>query len=92
MRIADLEFHLVEVPQTDQLPPVRSLLVRLCTDDGLEGWGEGAVAWRPSELLPRREFLLPVLSGRSVFDIEELAALEALANPPLLRGHRDGLL
>ena len=83
MRVADLEFHLVEVPRTDQLPPVRSLLVRLCTDDGLEGWGEGGVAWRPSELLHRRDFLLPILSGRSVFDIEELCTVEALASPPL---------
>jgi glucarate dehydratase len=88
MRIADLEFQLVEVPRPasgypGQLPPVRSLLVRLCTDDGREGWGEGAVAWRPSELLPRREFLLPVLAGRSIFDTEELHAVEALASPPL---------
>jgi L-alanine-DL-glutamate epimerase-like enolase superfamily enzyme len=83
MRITDLDFYVVEVPQADQLPPVRSLLVRLGTDDGLEGWGEGNVAWRPSELSPRRDFLLPVLSGRSVFDIEELAAVEALANPSL---------
>jgi L-alanine-DL-glutamate epimerase-like enolase superfamily enzyme len=83
MRIADLEFQLVEVPQTGQLPPVRSLLVRIGTDDGLEGWGEGAVAWRPSELLPRRGYLLPSLAGRSVFDTEELHTIEPLANPPL---------
>ncbi len=83
MRIADLEFHLVEVPRSGQLPPVRSLLVRLSTDDGREGWGEGAVSWRPSELLPRREFLLPALAGRSIFDTQELHAVEALASPPL---------
>ncbi len=83
MRIADLDFHLVEVPRTDQLPPVRSLLVRLATDDGLEGWGEGAVSWRPNELLQRRDFILPSLAGRSVFDVEELHAVEALASPPL---------
>jgi len=83
MRIADLEFYLVEVPRTGQLPPVRSLLVRLCSDQGTEGWGEGASSWRPSELLPRREFILPVLAGRSVFDIEELHLIEALAGPSL---------
>jgi glucarate dehydratase len=83
MRIADLEFYLVEVPRTGQLAPVRSLLVRLSTDDGAEGWGEGAVSWRPSELLPRRDFILPSLAGRSIFDVEELHAVEALANPPL---------
>ena len=83
MRIADLDFHLVEVPRTGQLPPVRSLLVRLSTDDGLDGWGEGAVTWRPNELLPRREFILPSLAGRSVFDVEDLHTVEALASPPL---------
>jgi glucarate dehydratase len=83
MRIADLEFHLVEVPRTGQVPPVRSLLVRISTDDGAEGWGEGAVTWRPSELLPRRDFILPSLAGRSIFDVEELNAVEALASPPL---------
>jgi L-alanine-DL-glutamate epimerase-like enolase superfamily enzyme len=83
MRISDLEFYLVEVPRTSHLPPVRSLLVRLCTDEGTEGWGEGLVSWRPSEILPRRDAILPVLSGRSVFDIEELQAVEVLANPPL---------
>jgi L-alanine-DL-glutamate epimerase-like enolase superfamily enzyme len=83
MRIADLDFHLVEVSRTGQLPPVRSLLVRVSTDDGAEGWGEGAVSWRPSELLPRRDFILPSLAGRSIFDIEELQAVEALADPPL---------
>jgi glucarate dehydratase len=83
MRIADLEFHLVEVPRTDQLPPVRSLLVRLATDDGQEGWGEGAVSWRASELLPRRDFILPSLAGRSVFDVEDLSTVEALVSPAL---------
>jgi L-alanine-DL-glutamate epimerase-like enolase superfamily enzyme len=83
MRIGDLEFHLVEVERTGQLPPVRSLLVRLSTDDGVEGWGEGWAPWRPSELLPRRELILPVLAGRSIFDLEELHAIEALASPPL---------
>jgi L-alanine-DL-glutamate epimerase-like enolase superfamily enzyme len=83
MRISDLEFYLVEVPRTSGLPPVRSLLIRLNTDEGAEGWGEGWVSWRASELLPRREFLLPILSGRSVFDIEELHTVEALATPGL---------
>jgi L-alanine-DL-glutamate epimerase-like enolase superfamily enzyme len=83
MRISDLEFHLVEVQRTGPLPPVRSLLVRLSSDEGADGWGEGWVSWRPSELRPRRELLLPVLSGRSIFDIEELHTVEALAHPSL---------
>ena len=83
MHISDLEFHLVEVGRTGLFPPVRSLLVRLSTDEGAEGWGEGWISWRASELLPRRELLLPVLSGRSIFDIEELHTVEALACPTL---------
>ena len=83
MKINDLEFHLVEVGCTTAAQPVRSLLVRLTTDAGLEGWGEAGVAWRVGELSARRDALLPVLSGRSVFDIEELHTLEALASAPL---------
>ncbi len=83
MRISDLEFYLVEIGRTGLLPPVRSLLVRLSSDEGAEGWGEGWISWRASELPPRRELLLPVLSGRSVFDIEELHTVEALACPSL---------
>jgi L-alanine-DL-glutamate epimerase-like enolase superfamily enzyme len=81
MRISDLEFHLVEVPRASLLPPVRSLLVRIITSEGADGWGEGSVAWRASELLPRRDFLLPGLSGRSIFDIEELHTSESLGCP-----------
>lgn len=83
MRIHDLEFSLVEIGRTNAEPPIRSLLVRLTTDRGREGWGEAGVAWREGELAARREVLLPVLAGRSVYDIEELHLLEALADPPL---------
>ncbi len=81
--ISDLEFYLVEVPRVGQNLPVRSLLVRLSTDAGLQGWGEAPVAWRPTELAARRELLLPILAGRSIFDIEELLGLEALEHAPL---------
>ena len=83
MIISDLEFYLVEVPCNGRHLPVRSLVVRLATESGLEGWGEGPVGWRASELIPRREMLLPVLAGRSVCDIEELLCLEALRSAPL---------
>ena len=76
--IADLELYLAEIPCVDQVHPVRSLLVRLSTDTGLRGWGEARVAWRPSELPARRAAILPLLAGRSIFDIEELLGLEAL--------------
>ena len=78
MHIADLEFNLVEVPRFGQLPPVRSLLVRLVADSGLEGWGEAWMPWRANELAARRQWLLPFLVGRSFFDIEELHTLEPL--------------
>ena len=83
MKINDLEFYLVAVGQTDSAAPVRSLLVRITTASGLEGWGESGLGWRVGELAARREALLAVLAGRSIYDIEELHTLEALAPPPL---------
>lgn len=81
--ISDVEFFLVEIGCEGRRRPVRSLLVRLATDAGLEGWGEAHVKWRCSELAARRELLLPTLGGRSVFDVEELLMLEALKTAPL---------
>jgi L-alanine-DL-glutamate epimerase-like enolase superfamily enzyme len=83
MKINDLEFYLVAVGQTESAAPVRSLLVRMTTTSGLEGWGESGLGWRVGELAARREALLAVLAGRSVYDIEELHTMEALAPPPL---------
>lgn len=83
MKITDLEFHLVQIGRTEHDEPVRSLLVRLSADTGLKGWGEARVHWRPAELAARRNALLPVLTGRSIFDIEELLTLEVLAHAPL---------
>jgi len=83
MKIADIEFCLVQIECDLQELPVRSLLVRLATDSGLEGWGEAQAVWRAEELAARHDVLLPVLAGRSVFDIEELLTLEALREAPL---------
>ena len=83
MKINDLELFLVAVGQTDSAVPIRSLLVRITTTRGEEGWGESGLGWRVGELAARREALLAVLEGRSVYDIEELHTLEALAPPPL---------
>ena len=83
MKIHDLELFLVAVGQSDSASPARCLLVRVTTASGLEGWGESSLGWRPGELAPRREALLAVLAGRSVYDIEELHTLEALSPPPL---------
>lgn len=86
MEINDLELYLVEVEHTESDRPVRSLLVRLSTDSGLEGWGESGVGWRSSELGPRGDALLAALAGRSIFDTEELHTVQALAEAPLRCG------
>ena len=83
MNIHDLELFLAAAPPGDSYDTTRSLLVRLTTASGLEGWGESSLAWRIGELAPRRESLLAVLAGRSVFDIEELHTIEALSPAPL---------
>ena len=83
MKISDLELYLLEVPRLRPLPPVRSLLVRLSSDSGRDGWGEASTAWRPEELAGRRDLLLPSLAGHSVFDIEELLSFDALAEAGL---------
>jgi L-alanine-DL-glutamate epimerase-like enolase superfamily enzyme len=83
MIISDLEFYLVEIGCVAHDAPVRSLVMQLSTDTGLKGWGEARVAWRPAELAARRDWLLPVLTGRSIFDIEELLDLEAMRDAPL---------
>lgn len=82
MHIADLEFALVEAPAR-QGPPVRSLIVRLQSDTGVEGWGESTAIWRVSELVARRDLVLPLLADRSLFDLEELLTLDVLASAPL---------
>lgn len=82
MTISELEFYLVEIECDGREAPVRSLVARLGTDSGLEGWGEAQVGWRPAELAARRDVLLPILAGRSIYDIEELLCLEALSTAP----------
>jgi len=83
MKISDLEFFLVEPRRRGGEPSPRSLLVRLATASGEEGWGEARSSWRPAELTARRDALLPALAGRSVFDVEELVELDALSPAPL---------
>jgi len=83
MKISDLEFVLVQINRTDCQPPVRTVLTRLSTDEGLDGWGEAPLPWRAEELSGRRDALLPLLAGRSIFDIEELLTLRGLRDPAL---------
>jgi L-alanine-DL-glutamate epimerase-like enolase superfamily enzyme len=83
MKIHDLEFFLVAVAQSDSPAPTRSLLARITTSTGLEGWGESSLGWRIGELTARRDSLLAILAGRSVFDIAELHTLDAISPAPL---------
>ena len=76
MKINDLEFHSRRGGLQHGGAAGAVAAGRLATDAGLEGWGEAGVAWRVGELSARRDALLPVLAGRSVFDIEELHTLE----------------
>ena len=78
MNISDLEFFLIELPASGGA--VRSLLVRLASDSGSEGWGETRKSWRAGELAGRRKGLLAVLAGREVYDVETILALDALAD------------
>lgn len=95
MTITDLEFYLLEIacggggvsrpqvpPTAGRKAPVQSVLVRLATESGMEGWGEAQLEWRAAELAARRNALLPILTGRSIFDIEELLDLQTLRSGP----------
>lgn len=83
MILSDIEFYLIQIARDEGQSPVRSVVVRLATDQGLEGWGEAELPWRAAELAARREVLLSVLAGRSVFEIEDLLGLDALRPAPL---------
>jgi muconate cycloisomerase len=83
MKIHDLELFLVSVRQHDSPMPLQSLLVRLVTTMGIEGWGESGHSWRVGELAERRDSLLAVLEGWSIYDIEELHSLDVLASASL---------
>ncbi|MGQ9576563.1 MAG: mandelate racemase/muconate lactonizing enzyme family protein [Thermoguttaceae bacterium] len=81
--IAEVELYLLETRRARPEGPVRSLLVRLTTSQALEGWGEAQTQWQAAELPARRDALASVLTGRSIFEIEELLALGALRLAPL---------
>lgn len=83
MTINDLELFLVERQSETTDPSIRSLLIRLVTETGLIGWGEAVVPWRSAELSGRRDMLLSILTGRSVFELEELLDQQALRPRPL---------
>jgi len=83
MKISDVEFFLVQGESGNPAAARSSLLVRLAASPRHEGWGEASVAWRDDEPAARRNAVLPVLVGRSVFDLEELLTLDELGEPAL---------
>ena len=78
MQINELEFFPVEIGRRMSDRPVRSLLVRVTTASGSEGWGESPIDGPPARFEARREAVAAVLAGRSIFDIEELHTLHVL--------------
>ncbi len=80
VQLAELELFLASIPLPEGLPASRSLLVRLVTDEGLEGWGEAPIRWRSEELAGRGAALRAAVLGRNASDIEELLLLDALKN------------
>ena len=83
MQMAEMELFLVSIPQVNGSAEARSLLVRLVTDEGLEGWGETPIGWRPDELSVRGAALRAAILGRNAFDVEELLTLDVLQSGPV---------
>ncbi len=77
MRIGDLELFMVQPPGAGAAQ--RSLVLRLVCDAGWEGWGETLTTLRPDDLPEARQLLTAALAERHVADIEDLAALEVIA-------------
>ncbi len=86
MKIADVDFYLLDPTRGADERAQRTMLVRLATATGEHGWGELRTNWRPSELGPRRDNLLPILAGRNVADVEELLAMEEIGPSSLRAG------
>jgi len=86
MHVHELELFAVEIPRSESRRPVRSLLVRVASESGTEGWGEAPPTWRVEELSGRRDALLRALEGRSAFDLEELHRTPSLRRSPIRSG------
>ncbi|MFW6124706.1 MAG: mandelate racemase/muconate lactonizing enzyme family protein [Pirellulales bacterium] len=86
VQIHELELFAVEVPRTESQRPVRSVLIRVGSESGAEGWGEAPLPWRVDELPGRRDAIMAALEGHSMFDLEELHRTPALCPAPLRAG------
>ncbi|MEX0677324.1 MAG: enolase C-terminal domain-like protein [Pirellulales bacterium] len=81
MIVGDLDLFLIELPASDGA--LRTLLLRVGSESGAEGWGETRKNWHPGELPARRKGLLAVLAGREIHDIESIMTLDVLADHEL---------
>ncbi len=86
MRIHDIELFSVAIQNPELDKPTRSLLIRVASDEGIEGWGETWINWRPEELPSRRASLLAMLDDWEIFNIHELHDLDFFAAAPLRCG------
>lgn len=74
MEISDLELFNVRIARGERAAPAQATLVCVTAGDGRQGWGEMPLVWRQGQLSLRREWLLALLAGRSVFAISEIFA------------------
>jgi muconate cycloisomerase len=84
MIVGDVELFLIELPAGDGA--LRTLLLRVVSESGAEGWGETRKNWHPAELPARRKGLLAALAGRAIHDIESIMTLDVLADRALACG------
>jgi L-alanine-DL-glutamate epimerase-like enolase superfamily enzyme len=83
MKINDLDLYVVSLPDEEYAETRRSLLVRVATDRATFGWGEATLEGPPADWTARRAVVQSLLEGRSIFDLEDLHALETLTSPEL---------
>ncbi|QGJ70265.1 Hypothetical protein PBC10988_19600 [Planctomycetales bacterium 10988] len=88
MKISDLEFYAVRLPQRKAEESVCAIILRLVSDTDAEGWGECHLNWLPESLPMWRDYLLPLLAGRSIFRLEDFREIEPLQK---IAGLRAGL-
>jgi len=79
MRINDVELLLLAGGSGNESELDRTLLVRIATQRGIEGWGEAASSWRPAAIESLKHGLPASLSGHNLFDVEEALSLDVLA-------------
>lgn len=81
MEISDFELFNVRIARGERAEPAQATLVCVTSVDGRQGWGEMPLVWRSEELPLRRQWLLALLAGHSMFAITELFADNVVESP-----------